>query len=153
MTSFDSISYLVPRGNQKSFYGKAVTVTASEDGKANTYLISYDTVAAMADSEGRVYINPCLSENPKISSMTTLKHIKSFLEANEGIDGEHWQSMTEEAMQFMPKVKGSGKSRLSFRQTVLNASAWMENERRGSFFKRLTEMEQAQEVYSRTKGA
>jgi hypothetical protein len=151
MTSFDRTYELHPASNtnQKSFYGKATVAKALDDnGNVMSFLISYNTVVAMADPAGRVYMAPVLTSNPDLLSATTLRHITAFLEINEGVDGAHWQDMTKEAKNLNPGMARN--SSRSFKQAVVNASYWMESQRHGSYFQHVAKLEQAQCVYDRT---
>lgn len=76
--------------SRKSFYGKAIVKT-SDTNNYTSYLYSYDTLVAMADTEDREVE---LYENWD-SSQTTIRHVKEFLK-QQGFKADSKQQIMED---------------------------------------------------------
>lgn len=63
------IAELIPANGRKSFYGKARVLERGD----TRYLVSYDTVVASVDGEGRVH------RHSDWKSRTTCAHVRSFI--------------------------------------------------------------------------
>lgn len=84
-----SVSLLVPVGiNQKSFYGKALIIRNDDNG--DLALQSYDSQVVI--TEGNYFkVTACEDE----LSLTTLRHIKSFMLSYLGYDDYTLENMKE----------------------------------------------------------